>query len=89
VRAAFSGRPLPRWTGTALGAWVLCVLVLSYDLPGRAWMLLLHSYHLTTWMLLLLLLLTVRAMPRKPETGGLPVTHPTARDSPRTYGATD
>lgn len=89
ARTAVARGGLPRWMIRALGAYVLLVLVLDRGVVGPRLTLLLDSYSVTTWSLLVLLAVTLggRALAAQEELGGAPpgletVTIPGRIDGP-------
>jgi hypothetical protein len=58
-RRVLQGHRLSRLSWAAISGWVFWVLVLNYDLVGRDFARLLHSYHVITWNLVALLLVTL------------------------------
>jgi hypothetical protein len=62
ISALFLARgQFPRWMVALLGVYILFVVVLSRDLVGRAHSLLLASYHVETFSILILLALVIAA----------------------------
>lgn len=72
ARMAWARGGMARWMLNVLAAWTVGILLLNYGLIGKPTALLLHSFHVTTWMLVLLLVAALnwrRAFPSVPGSG--------------------